>query len=64
MIPYFKNKAFALRIEHPQAKKFIHNLINGRLNYRLVREFRQRDCLLFGPKADHVSPTILIFKKR
>jgi len=47
----------------PQGDRFINNLLNNKLNYRLVREFSFKPCWYWDLKVEHNSPILLLYKK-
>lgn len=62
LIPYFSDIDNYL-LTGPEGDKFIYNLLNEKLNYKLVKEFSSKGHWYWDTKTDYTSPTILIFKK-
>lgn len=47
----------------PEGDRFMHSLIRGKIGYNLVKKFESTGNLLWDPKNEYMSPTILIFKR-
>lgn len=47
----------------PQGDKFIYNLLNGKLNYKLIQEFSFKPRWFWNLKAGHNCPVLLLYKR-